>query len=100
MLLVLIVVAILLYAGMYFAFSSLTDAKTGNSGVAISLFKKVQDVVFHLPASLPLAILKVMLSIFIIYIVLDFLSSTIRRTRLRNDQKQRKADLHRTLHGE
>ncbi len=99
MLLVLIVVAVLIYGGMYFAWSSFTTADTGRSGAAISVFSKVQDAIFRMPASLPLAIFKVLLMILIVYGIYDLATTTVRRTRLRRDQARRKAELHRTLHG-
>ena len=99
MLFILVLLGIGLYAAFYFSFSSFTTADTAHSGTAISAYEHVQNMIFKLPASLPLAIMKVLLTLFIIYAIIDFSSSTMRRTRLRRDQAQRKQDLHDTLYG-
>ncbi len=99
MLLVLIFLGGALYLAFYFSFSSFTNADSAHSGVAISVYQKVQDALFKLPASLPLAIMKIMLGLLIVYTIFDWTTSTIRRTRLRRSQEQRKEDLRRTIHG-
>ncbi len=99
MLLGLIFIGILMYLAFYFAFSSYTSSNTAHSGTAISVYEKVQDALFKMPASLPLAIIKVFLVLALIYGIYDLATSTMRRTRLRRDQKQRKDDLHRQLRG-
>lgn len=100
MLLVLIFLGICLYLLFYFSFSSFTGADTAHSGPMITVYQKVQDALFKMPSSLPLAILKVMLGLFILYAIFDLVISTVRRTRLKRDQAERKAELHRTIHGE
>lgn len=100
MLLILILVGLFIYVGLFFGFSAFTTSDSAHSGTAITVYEKLQNVVFKMPASLPMAIFKVMLGIFIVYGIYDFTTTTVRRTRLRRDQAQRKADLHRTLHGD
>jgi len=86
MLIGLIVIGIVLYLVLYFAFSSYNSAHAMSSATG---FERVRDMVFHMPSSLPLAIMKWTLCIMLLYAVSNMIYSAIKRDKTRRIKASR-----------
>jgi uncharacterized membrane protein YeiB len=86
MLIGLIVLGIVLYLILYFAFSSYNSANAISTATG---FDRVRDMVFEMPASLPMAILKWTVGIMLLYAVCNMIFSAIKRDKTRRVKARR-----------
>lgn len=88
MLLGLIFFGLFLYGLMYFAFSSYTSNDNAHSNVALVAYERLRDMVFHIPASWPLATFKFILMGLILYAVIEHFTSAARREKNRRARRR------------
>ncbi len=86
MLIGLIVIGIVLYFILYFAFSSYNSAHAITTATG---FAHVRDMIFQMPASLPLAIMKGTLCLMLLYAVSNMIYSAIKRDKTRRSKASR-----------
>ena len=86
MLIGLIVIGIVLYLVLYFAFSSYNSASAISTATG---FERVRDMVFEMPASLPMAILKWTIGIMLLYAVCNMIFSVLKRDKTRRVKASR-----------